>query len=133
MGLVFPKVSSETKTAPTIRSTSAIVRPRATKSKGFFASFSIKSLVPFAAISAIAFIIVMIGVHLYMVNAYSGKGFELRRHQSAINKLVDDQKHLMVQQAEMGSIMKVSEVATEHKLVPITHEEFLTTNQLTQR
>lgn len=137
-GIVFPKIVSVTKTAvsaPKTKSVSkkALVMPRTTPVKLVLRGSFFKMLVPVGSIVSIAMIVSMIGFHLFAVNSYSGKGFELKRHQAAIAELTDQQKRLVVLQAEMGSIMKVSDAANRFGLMPIANEEYITSNQLTQR
>lgn len=132
IGTFIPTIRSETKTksiAPQYRR--ATVMPRsatATVSRPKAASW-----VPFLSAAALAAIIVTLGFQLYMVNAYATKGYELKHHQQTVRELGDEQKYLLVQQSEMGSISKVNDVAGLHGLVPVTDEEFLTTSQLTQK
>ncbi len=131
LGFTIPKISSETKTASKPKSKNIVVMTRATRvTPKHRVAFN---WVPMASAASIAMVVGLLGFHLFAVNAYSGKGFELKRHQSAIKTLTEDQKRLVVQQAEMSSIAKVNDVATEFGLVPITQEEFVNTSQYSQR
>ncbi len=131
LGISVPKIFSETKSSALPRARGQVLLPR-TKTTTTI-SRSAANLVPFVSATAILAIVVMLGFHLFMVNAYSGKGFELKRTQAAIAELTEQQKKLIVQQAELGSIMRVSDVAATYGLVPVTEEEFVTTNHLTQK
>jgi hypothetical protein len=132
IGTFIPTVKSETKTnsiAPKYRR--ATILPRAANSSVSRASSA--SWVPYLSAAALAGVVVTLGFQLFMVNAYATKGYELKRHQQAVRELGDEQKYLLVQQSEMGSISKVNDVAGLYGLVPVTDEEFLTTSQLTQK
>jgi len=131
LGISVPKVFSETKAPALPRARGQVLVPRART--GSAISRGATSLVPFVSATAILAILVMLGFHLFMVNAYSGKGSDLKRTQAAIVELTEQQKKLIVQQAELGSFMKVNDVASTYGLVPVTDEEFISPNQLTQR
>lgn len=136
---VLPKIISITKTGTGYdmpkRSISrkAIVMPGLAGRRALIGLRAMQGMIPFVSIAAIAMIIGLLGFHLYMVNAYSGKGFELKRHQAAITDLTERQKQLLIEQAQLGSIMKVNDAATAFGLVPVSHEEYVTPNQLTQK
>lgn len=132
LGISVPKVFSETKSAALPRARGQVLMAR-TKSTAVSSRTTQANLIPFISATVIVAIGVMLGFHLFTVNAYSSKGFELKRIQAAINQLTDQQKKLVVQQAELGSIVKVSDVAATYGLVPVTDSEFINTNHLTQR
>ena len=132
LGIAVPKVFSETKSAALPRARGQVVLPRS-KTTPVSRSVSGSNLVPFVSATVIVALAVMLGFHLFMVNAYSGKGFELKRTQAAISELTQQQKALTVRQAELGSFLKVSDLATSLGLVPVTDEEYITSNHLTQR
>ncbi len=138
-GIIFPKITSETKTASTVMPTAKAAKktvvaiPRSAAIKTARRSISFGWIVPLTSLASVAIIIGLLGFHLYIVNAYSSKGYELKRHQAAITELTDKQNQLLVQQAEMASINKVNDAANHLGLVPITHEEYITTNQLSQK
>lgn len=125
-----PRVASEIKTKTNPSYKRATVMPRA----GFVKrSRSFGSAVPYLSIAALAAIVFLFGFHLFMVNAYASKGFELKKHEQAVKDLDDQQKDLLVKQSELGSISKVNDVASIYGLVPVTNEEFLNSSQLTQK
>ena len=133
LSAIIPRIKSETKSAarPTTNRR-AVVVPRAKATTAVSRAVA-RSFVPAVSVVGVMAIVSMIGFHLFMVNAYAAKGFELKRHQAAITQLTEQQKQLVVREAEMGSIMKVHDVAVEYGLVPIVKEEFLNTKQLSQR
>lgn len=92
-----------------------------------------RNFVPVFSFAGIIALVVMSAFHLFAVNAYAGKGFEIRRAQAKIMELEDKNKTLLVQQAEMGSITRLGDVAVSYGLVPVTNEEFLSGSQLSQR
>lgn len=128
----IPKVVSEIKTKNNSpRYKRATILPRSASAARIRASAS--QLVPYLSVSAIALVVLLFGFHLFMVNAYATKGFELKKHQQALRQLNDRQKTLLVEQSELGSISKVNDVAGIYGLVPVTNEEFLNSSQLTQK
>lgn len=135
-GVVIPKIVSETKTVVVKKAArGAVVKPvTSVQKKSNRARLrSMDIVVPFASLASLFLIIGLAGFHLYSVNAYSSKGFELKRHQAVIAELTEQNKRLVVRQAEMGSIMQVSDTATQLGLVPIAHEEYIVSKQITHR
>ncbi len=128
----IPTVSSETKVKinqPRYRR--ATVMPRSAAQSTTRTSRA--NWVPYLSAAGLALAVIALGFHLYMVNAYAVKGYDLQRHQQAIRELSDQQKLLLVQQSELGSFSKVNDVASGSGLVPVTNEEFITTNQISKR
>ncbi len=139
----IPRITSITKTdAPSRRATSG--RPaarattatrtaslsRATSGRSRMQSNSWMSLVSAGGVAAI---VVAMGFYVYNVNASASKGYEFKQQQAAVDALNETQKRLVVQQAALGSIVKVNDVASTAGMVPVTGEEFLVANQLSAR
>ncbi len=78
-------------------------------------------------------VVMSLGFYIYTINASVSKGYELKQQQVAMEELKETQKRLMVQQAALGAIVKVNDVASTSGMVPITDEEFLVANQLSSR
>jgi cell division protein FtsL len=140
---VFPSITSITKTEKNIkespkRATGAVLVKRASKPVSNSRSRSRLSwggsnLI--GSLSAIGLIAIVAGLsfYIYTINASVSKGFELKQNQTALNDLQEVQKRLVVEQAALGSINKVNDVASTVGMVPVTNEEFLSTNQLSKR
>lgn len=139
LGMVIPKIVSVTKTGnsyePSKRTINkkATVLPRVAAGKSMALPRGGQWVIPIASVASIAFIIGLVGFHLYIVNAYSSKGFELKRHQAAITELTEQQKRLLIEQAQLGSISKVNDAAGAFGLVPVSHEEYVSSNHLTKK
>lgn len=78
-------------------------------------------------------IVVGMGFYVFMINASSSTGYELKRQQAAIQELTEVHKSLVIQQAASGSIVKVNDVASTAGMVPVSGEEFLVANQISKR
>jgi hypothetical protein len=61
------------------------------------------------------------------------KGYEFKQQQAIIDELTETQKRLVIQQASLGSIVKVNDVASTAGMVPVTGEEFLVAKQISKR
>lgn len=83
------------------------------------------------AISAL--IVALVGTHIYTVNAYAAKGYELKQHHQNIALLEEEGKKLLMRQAETASLLQLREVALAQGLVPIVNEEFVNNPQVGQR
>lgn len=138
LGVIIPKISSinKTVTGKVIKNTAvnrrAVLMARPT-AKAAAPALSVGGAVPFVSALCLLGIIALVGFHLFIVNAYSSKGFELKRHQAAIVELTEQQKALLIKQADLGSIGKVNDSAELSGLIPITDEEYLSGNQLSQK
>lgn len=73
------------------------------------------------------------GFYVYMINAYASKGYELKKQQAVMKELEETHKRLVVEQAASGSIVKINDVASQARMVPVTGEEFLSANQVSSR
>jgi hypothetical protein len=91
------------------------------------------NLVSLVSATALVVIVVALGFYVYMINAYASKGYELKRQQAAMQEVLETNKRLVVQQAALGSIVKVNDVAATSGMVPVTGEEFLAAHQLSAR
>src|SRR5262245_1034871 len=112
IGSFIPGLSSETKTSFTQpRYQRATIMPRSAAAPSRVSS---RGILPYVSAGALAISLITLAFHLYMVNAYATKGYELKKHQQAIRELTDKQKYLLVQQSELGSISKVNDVAAFH-------------------
>ncbi len=88
-----------------------------------------------SALSTLCLVLSVIGVgsYIYFTNASVSKGYELKKEQAKVDELNEIQKRLVVQQAALGSIVKVNDVASTAGMVPVTNQEFLSANQLSSR
>lgn len=140
---IFPSITSVTKTdtitkdAPK-RATGAVLVKKASKSAVVAKPRTRSSAMRgnwIGAFSVIGLMAIIFGLssYIYTINASVSKGFELKKHQTALNELLETQKRLVVEQAALGSINKVNDVASTAGMVPVTNEEFLSTNQLSTR
>jgi hypothetical protein len=75
----------------------------------------------------------MLLAYVFGINQSAAKGYEIKKQQSKLNQLVEQNKKLMVRAAEMGSIVQIQNEAEANQLVQITNQEYLQVNQLTQR
>ena len=91
------------------------------------------SWVALVSATSLVAIVIALGFYVYMINAYASKGYELKRQQASMQEAVEINKRLVVQQAALGSIVKVNDVAATSGMVPVTGEEFLVANQLSSR
>ena len=87
---------------------------------------------PVSVLSVFA-LVAALGFYVYMINAYASKGYELKQQQAAMQEVTETNKRLVIQQAALGSIVKVNDVAATSGMVPVTGEEFLVANQLSSR
>lgn len=94
---------------------------------------TMNNLVGFASATALVGIVVAFGFYVYMINAYASKGYELKKQQAAMQGVVETNKRLVIQQAALGSIVKVNDVASTSGMVPVTGEEFLVANHVSSR
>ncbi len=109
---------------------SSVTKTKAKSAKRCSRSTSLVSSVSFVGLCAV---VLSLGFYIYTINASVSKGYELKQQQAAMEELKETQKRLMVQQAAMGAIVKVNDVASTAGMVPITDEEFLVANQLSSR
>lgn len=140
---VFPTIKSITKTETKSkespkRATGSVLTKRAvkpmqtTKSRSKSNWFGGNLVGSLSAIGLIA-IVAGLSFYIYTINASVSKGFELKKAQTALNSLQETQKRLVVEQAALGSITKVNDIASIAGMIPVTNEEFLLTNQLSKR
>ncbi len=139
---VIPRISSVTKSdvsskASNKRATGKVlmIRPSArTSSKSVLRStFRSSNWVGMASAAGIAVLVVAFGFYIYMINAYASKGYELKKQQAAMTQLEETHKRLMIEQAASGSILKINDVASAARMIPVTGEEFLVPNQVSAR
>jgi hypothetical protein len=114
----FPTVQSTVRTASNSEAKAAPARRRNSNWVG------ITSLLTLVLVTA------GLGFYVYMINAYASKGYDLKKQQAAMQELTATEKRLVVEQAALGAIGKVNEVASATGMVPVTSEEFLAANQL---
>ncbi len=122
--LTIPKITSITKSNSGARIQPSKTTVRRPKSTGWVGSFNVV---------AIMGIIFALGFYVYTINGSVSKGYELKQQQATMEELTETQKRLMVQQAALGSIVKVNDVASTAGMVPVTGEEFLVASQLSSR
>lgn len=136
---VIPRITSITKSEPKARESAGkratgrvlVARPARTVSTRSRVRFN--GMVGFASAAGLVVLVVALGFYVYMINAYASKGYELKRQQAAMEELAETNKRLVVQQAALGSIVKINDVAATSGMVPVTGEEFLAANQLSSR
>lgn len=85
-----------------------------------------------SALGAVA-VVLGLGFYIYTINAAVSKGYELKAQQAVVKELQETQKRLVVQQAALGSIVKVNDLASTAGMVPVTGQEYLVANQLSSR
>ncbi len=140
---VFPSISSITKTDGNFkespkRATGSVLIKRASKPAIIAKSRSktnwkVGNWVGMVSLAGLVVIVFGLCSYIYTINASVSKGFELKQHQTSLNQLLETQKRLVVEQAALGSINKVNDVASTAGMIPVTNEEFLSTNQLSKR
>lgn len=121
---IGPRVISKTKISP---SKSATISWSAGRAKGR----SSPSFVPFMSTLLVVAVIGLMALHLFWVNTYSSKGFELQRVQTAIQEKTEIQKKLLVKQSLMSSTVSLSDLSSTG-LVPVTESETLNGNTFAQ-
>lgn len=84
-------------------------------------AFSVASLLLVVAIASLLLL------HLFWVNTYSAKGFELTKVQTAITEQTELNKKLLIQQSMLSSSVSLSDLGSTG-LVPVTDEEHLNSN-----
>lgn len=140
---VFPSITSVTKTAGIVkdspkRATGSVLVKKASKPVSAAKARTRSSVMRgnwIGTLSAVGLVAIVFALssYIYTINASVSKGFDLKQHQTALNELLETQKRLVVEQASLGSINKVNDVASTAGMVPVTNEEFLSTNQLSKR
>ncbi len=149
LSFVTPKVTSKvtsgnnTKTNPTksaaitwagTRSSSAKTLASGNK-RSFSTKFSFSKL-KIAFVPAISLLLVvamggMLALHLFWVNTYSSKGFELKKVQTSIIEQTEVQKKLLVKQSLLNSTVSLSDLENTN-LVPVHEVENLNGNTFAQ-
>lgn len=136
---IIPRISSvvkadskQRKEAPK-RATGRVLVARAASAAPSRGRINSNSLISLMSATSLVAIVLALGFYVYMINAYASKGYELKRQQAAIQEVTETNKRLVVQQAALGSIVKVNDVAATSGMVPVTGEEFLVANQLSAR
>lgn len=131
---IIPRINSVTKTDAASRkkgrafgssSTSPARAPRTSIMSGNWVST--------ASALGLAAIVLGLGFYIYTINDSASTGFALKHQQNIIDELNETQKRLTVQQAALGSIVKVNDLASTAGMVPVTGEEFLVANQVSSR
>ena len=137
---IIPRITSVVKSdakahkeAAPKRATGRVLVARSTSAAPSRSRVSNNSWVSLVSATGLVVIVVALGFYVYMINAYASKGYELKRQQAAMQEVVETNKRLVVQQAALGSIVKVNDVASTSGMVPVTGEEFLVANQLSAR
>lgn len=118
-----PRLSVETKSFASSRSS----RKMSLGKKRFSGILSLLST------AMLLFSVVISGAHLFTVNIYAAKGFELKQHHMKVAELEEQGKKLMVKQAEIASLAQLNDLANAQGLVPVTIEEFVNNPQFSQR
>lgn len=148
---IVPKISSVTKSDVSAKVTHKratgkvlMIRPAAGRAGAKSAArsrsrsrgrslFRSSAWVSTASAAGLACLVALFGLYIYTINAYSAKGYELKKQQAAMADLEETHKQLMIKQASSGSILRINDVASAAKMVPVTGEEFLVANQLSTR
>lgn len=142
---ILPSITSVVKTDVNIKESpkratgSVLIAKKAAKSvsgaKGRTAGKSWVGSNMIGLFTVIGLVAIVVGTcsYIYTINASVSMGFNLKQHQTALNELLETQKRLVVEQSALGSINKVNDVASTAGMVPVTNEEFLSTNQLSKR
>ena len=123
--LSIPRLTSITKTAVKSRRASTVAPVKARARSGAWVSTM--------SVLGVSAVVLSLGFYIYTINASVSKGYELKQQQVVMEELKETQKRLMVQQAALGAIVKVNDVASTSGMVPITDEEFLVPNHLSSR
>ncbi|HEX3095671.1 MAG TPA: hypothetical protein VHQ20_00960 [Patescibacteria group bacterium] len=132
----IPQISSTTKTAKVTANGSETMNVRrASKTASAPVRRSVSANSWISAITAISLTLAVVGLasYIYETNASVSKSYEYKQEQAKVNDLSETQKRLVVQEAALGSIVKVNDVASTAGMVPVTSEEFLSANQLSSR
>lgn len=140
--LTIPRLTSVTKSAVSPKAASKratasgsgkvlMVRPSA-KATGR-KRFRNANWVSMVSAFGVVVIALSFGFYVYMINAYASKGYELKKQQAVMKELEETHKRLVIEQAASGSIVKINDVASAARMVPVTGEEFLVANQVSTR
>lgn len=122
-----PRISSKTKTQPTIVTKSAPVTWAGTRTKAKTNYAVAGNVVPMASIVLIVAMGGILAMHLFWVNTYSSKGQTLKKIQISIKDQTETQKKLLVKQSLLNSTVSLSDL--EHTgLVPVTSAENIVSN-----
>lgn len=138
---IIPRISSITKAeaksreAAPKRATGRVLVARASSASAAPSRTrpNLNGMVGFASAAGLLAVVVALGFYVYMINAYASKGYELKQQQAAMQEVTETNKRLVIQQAALGSIVKVNDVAATSGMVPVTGEEFLVANHLSAR
>lgn len=126
-----PKISSKTKTQPTIVTKSSPVTWAGTRPKAK-TSYSLSGkAVPMASIALIVAVGGILAMHLFWVNTYSSKGLTLKQIQTSIKDQTETQKKLLVRQSLLNSTVSLSDLGNTG-LVPVTSAENIVSNTFAQ-
>jgi hypothetical protein len=139
--LTIPRLTSITKSDVSPKSVHKratgkvlMVRPSAKKAVASSRSrFRSAGWVSWASAGGVAVLAFSFGFYVYMINAYASKGYELKKQQAVMQELQETHKRLVIEQAASGSIVKINDVASAARMVPVTGEEFLVANQVSSR
>ena len=135
---IFPSITSVTKTeASAKRATGRIVPTRAMQQSRATATPRMRAFsakwVGSASAAGLAMVVVALGFYVYTINVSASKGYDFKKQQAVVDELNETQKRLVIQQASMGSIVKVNDVASTAGMIPVTGEEFLVASQISKR
>jgi hypothetical protein len=125
---IFPSITSVTKTEPIKTGVRPAARPVTRSSRGVS-----KNWIGAASLLGVVATVMGLGFYVFMINASASTGYELKHQQVVMQQLGEKQKQLVIQQAAMGSIVKVNDLASTAGMIPVTGEEFLVANQISNR
>ncbi|QQS23231.1 hypothetical protein IPM19_01545 [bacterium] len=129
---IGPSVASKTKTSSSKAAPVAWSVTRAKSKPNFRIGAKLSAnFVPALSVTLMAAVVGMLALHLFWVNTYSSKGFELERAQTAIEEQTEIQKKLLVKQSLMSSTVSLSDLS-KTGLVPVTESETLNGNTFAQ-
>lgn len=121
-----PRVSSKIKNTTRQNAPIAWSASRSTAKPSFKSAAKLNGhVVPMLSAGFLVAIVGMMALHLFWVNTYSSKGFELDRVQAGIEEQTEVQKKLLVKQSLMSSTVSLSDLSGTG-LVPVTDSETLT-------
>lgn len=134
LSFLAPRVSSKTQvqSSPIIKSAPiawAGGRAKSRSQSNFALGDNWVSLMSLTLIVAMGGILAL---HLFWVNTYSSKGFELKKIQTSINQQTEVQKKLLVKQSLLSSTVSLSNLESTG-LVPVTNAENIVSNTLANK
>ncbi len=134
LSFLAPRVSSKTQNRsgqPAVTIKPATITWAGTRAKQSSKLIKGDAAVPLLSVMLIVAMGSILALHLFWVNTYSSKGFELKKIQTSINEQTEIQKKLLVKQSLLNSTVSLSDLENTG-LVPVTNAENIVSNTFAQ-